>query len=178
MKWIFIVCLLITSILSGQKIVWKKDQKLNWNNFKSKVNNQSGKSVVAYTNCGWVYSVVKSSNPKSSVKIEIETIFNEDKSWKDVKQISEYILNHEQKHFDIAEVFARKLRKEVAEKVKTSGDFDRSFQGIYNKILKEYKNFQVSYDQNTDHGMDKDKQEEYNTLISEELENLKSHASS
>lgn len=38
-----------------------------------------------------------------------------------------------------------------------------------------YKNFQVSYDKETRHGMNKEKQEEYNTIISQELENLKSY---
>lgn len=173
MKWIFIVSLLITNVLSAQKITWKEGQKLNWNNFKSKINNQKGKNVVAYTNCGWAYSYVKSTNPKAPVKIEIETVFNEHKSWKDSKKINDFILNHEQKHFDIAEIFARKLRKEVAEKVKTSEDFDRVFKGIYNQVLKEYTEFQILYDEETEHGMDKEKQTEYNTFISEELEKLK-----
>lgn len=175
MKWILIISLLTANTLFGQKILWQENRKLNWNNFKSNVNNQKGSNVVAYTNCGWVYSVVKSTNPKSPVKIKIETFFNEDKSWKDIKQINDYVLNHEQKHFDIAEVFARKLRKEVAEKVKTSGDYNRIFQGIYNRILKEYTEFQRAYDKDTQHGVDSDKQAEYNTLIAEELENLKSY---
>lgn len=178
MKWIFVVCLLITNILFGQKIVWKEDIKLNWNNFKSNINNQRGTNVVAYTNCGWIYSVVKSSNPKSPVTIKIETIFNEDKSWKDAKKINDYILGHEQKHFDIAEIFARKLRKEVQEKIKTSGDFNKSFQGIYHRISNDYKSFQVVYDKDTKHGMDEAKQTEYDRTIAEELENLKSYKAS
>ncbi|WP_299178364.1 DUF922 domain-containing protein [uncultured Chryseobacterium sp.] len=169
---------MITNNLSAQKITWKEGQKLNWNNFKSKINNQKGKNVVAYTNCGWVYSYVKSSNPKAPVKIEIKTIFNEHKSWKDSEKINDFILTHEQKHFDIAEIFARKLRKEVAERVKTSGDFNRLFQGIYDRVLKEYTQFQMSYDQETEHGMDKEKQEDYNVLISNELENLKNYKTS
>jgi len=178
MKWILLVCLLITNILFAQKIVWQEGLKLNWSNFKSNINNQRGTNVVAYTNCGWVYSVVKSSNPKSPVKIKIETIFNEDKSWKDVKKINDYVLGHEQKHFDIAEVFARKLRKEVQEKIKTSGDFNKNFQAVYNRLLNDYRNFQVLYDKDTKHGMDEAKQTEYDQKISEELENLKSYKAS
>lgn len=175
MKWIFLVCILVTNTLFAQKIKWEEDKKLSWSNFKSNINRQRGNNVVAYTNCGWVYSVVKSTNPKSPVKIKVETFFNEDKSWKDVKQINDYVLNHEQKHFDIAEVFARKLRKEVADNIQTSGDYNKKFQGIYNRILKEYTEFQMSYDKETEHGMNKDRQAEYNALISEELENLKSY---
>lgn len=178
MKWIFVFFILITNILYGQKIVWKENVKLNWNNFKSEINNRKEDNIVAYTNCGWVYSVLKSRNPKSPAKIKIETIFNEDKSWKDVKKVNDYVLAHEQKHFDVAEVFARKLRKEVAEKIKTSGDYDRNFQGIYNRILDDYRNFQGAYDKETKNGMNEEKQTEYNRIIAEELNNLKSYKAS
>lgn len=133
---------------------------------------------MAYTNCGWVYSYVKSSNPKTPVKIEVSTVFNEDKSWKDVKRINDYVLLHEQKHFDVAEVYARKLRKEIAENIKNSSDFDRKFKSIYNRILKEYQDFQRQYDGETKNGILEDKQSEYNRIIAEGLENYKSYKSS
>jgi predicted secreted Zn-dependent protease len=178
MKWIFIVFFLASNALYSQKIYWREDVKLNWSNFKSKVNNQRGANVVAYTNCGWTYSYVKSSNPKAPIKIEIQTLFNEDKSWKDVKRINDYVLLHEQKHFDAAEVYARKLRKEIAEKIKTSSDFDKYFKAIYNRNLKEYQDFQRTYDRETKNGMLEEKQSEYNRIIAEELENYKSYKSS
>ncbi|MET3036770.1 DUF922 domain-containing protein [Chryseobacterium sp. NRRL B-14859] len=171
--WIF--CFLTANILYGQKIIWKEEQKLVWENFKSSVKRKNNPDVAAYTNCGWEYSVVKSTNPKSPVTIEIKAVFYEDKSWKDISKINDYILLHEQKHFDIAEVFVRKFRKIVAEKIKTSGDYDRMFKTIYDEISDSYKNFQISYDKDTHHGMNKEKQEEYNSIISEELENLKSY---
>lgn len=178
MKWIFLACFLFANVVFGQKIYWSENVKLDWSNFKSKINNQRGTNVVAYTNCGWIYSYVKSSNPKAPIKIEINTVFNEDKSWKDVKRINDYVLLHEQKHFDVAEVYARKLRKEVAENIKTSSDFDRYFKTIYNRILKEYQDFQRQYDSETKNGILEDKQSEYNRIIAEGLENYKSYKSS
>lgn len=177
MKLTFVLCLLAAPVVFGQKIIWQEGQKLIWDNFKSPVNRRNNPDVAAYTNCGWEYSVVKSTNPKSPVKIEIMTIFNEDKSWKDVKKINDYILLHEQKHFDIAEVFVRKFRKSVAEKIRNSGDYDRLFKSIYNTISSEYKSFQTAYDRDTRHGVDEEKQAEYNAAISQELENLKSYQS-
>ncbi|GEM_PF-3731911 len=35
MKTVFACCLLVTNILFGQKIIWKEDQKLTWENFKA-----------------------------------------------------------------------------------------------------------------------------------------------
>ncbi|MBT2619785.1 MULTISPECIES: DUF922 domain-containing protein [Chryseobacterium] len=177
MRW-SVICLLVSIQLFSQKIIWKEDQKLTWNDFKSSVNRKNNKDVVAYTHCGWEYSVITSSNPSSPVKIEILTIFNKDKSWKDVKRISDYVLLHEQKHFDIAEIYARKLRKEVLENIKTSSDFDKKFKAIYSRILNEYRDFQMAYDRDTQNGMDKEKQAQYNTIISEALENLNSYKKS
>lgn len=175
MKNIVLVFILISSTLWSQRIEWKKDKKLVWSNFKSKINNQHGKDIVAYTHCGWVYSVIKSSSPKGAAKVTINTILNEDKSWKDDKRINDYILNHEQKHFDIAEIFARKIRKEIVEKIKTTSDYDRYFQSMYNRIVNDYKSFQALYDSVTEHGMNKEKQAEYDILISNELEQLKNY---
>ncbi|KFE98967.1 DUF922 domain-containing protein [Chryseobacterium luteum] len=178
MKWISLCFFLLANALFGQKIIWQEDRKLVWDNFKSPVNRKNSPDVAAYTHCGWEYSVVKSTNPKSPVKIEIKAIFNEDRSWKDVKKISDYILLHEQKHFDIAELFVRKFRKEIEEKIKTSGDYNKNFKAVYNKISNDYKKFQMSYDRITEHGMNKEKQAEYNAIITEELDNLKSYKAS
>jgi len=178
MKWISLCFFLFANALFGQKIIWQEDRKLVWDNFKSPVNRKNRPDVAAYTHCGWEYSVVKSTNPKSPVKIEIAAIFNEDRSWKDVKKINDYILLHEQKHFDIAEMFVRKFRKEIQEKIKTSGDYNKNFKAVYSKISNDYKNFQMSYDRITEHGMNKEKQAEYNAIIAEELDNLKSYKAS
>lgn len=164
---------MIFNNLWSQNIYWSENQKLVWDNFKSKTNNLGGSTVVAYTHCGWEYSATTSSDLKVPVKIAIQTVFNENKSWKDVKRINDYVLLHEQKHFDIAEIHARKLRKEVSEKIKTTANYNKFFKTIYAKIASEYKEFQTDYDRITEHGMNKEKQAEYNILITEELNNLK-----
>jgi hypothetical protein len=175
MRLTFVLCLLAAQTVFGQVITWQEGKKLSWDNFRSPVNKKNNPDVAAYTHCGWEYSAIKSSNPKSPVTITIKTIFNEDKSWKDVKRMDDYILLHEQKHFDIAELFVRKFRKVVAEKIKTSGDYSKYFKVIYDEISMGYKNFQMAYDRDTRHGIDKEKQAEYNTAISKELDNLKSY---
>ncbi|RLJ32296.1 uncharacterized protein DUF922 [Chryseobacterium sp. 7] len=175
MRLTFVLCVLAAQAVAGQKIFWEEGRKLTWDNFKSPVNKKNNPDIAAYTHCGWEFYSVKSSNPKEPVKITITSLFHEEKSWKDVKRMDDYILLHEQKHFDIAELFVRKFRKVVAEKIRTSGDYNKYFQTIYDGISAEYKNFQMAYDRDTRHGIDKEKQTEYNNTISEELDNLKSY---
>lgn len=175
MRLTFVLCILAAQMVFGQKVTWQEDKKLTWDNFKSPVSTKKNPDVAAYTHCGWEFSAIKSSDPKAPVTITIKTIFNEEKSWKDAKRMNDYILLHEQKHFDIAELFVRKFRKAVAEKIKTSGDYNKYFKIIYDGISTDYQSFQVAYDRETRHGIDKEKQAEYNNLISEELDNLKSY---
>jgi len=175
MRLTIVLCLLAAQAVSGQKIFWEEGKKLTWDNFKSPVNKKKNPDVAAYTHCGWEFYSRKSSNPKAPVTVTIKTLFHEEKSWKDVRKMDDYILLHEQKHFDIAELFVRKFRKIVAEKIRTSGDYNRYFQSIYDGISADYKNFQMAYDRDTRHGIDKEKQTEYNNAISEQLNNLKSY---
>lgn len=175
MRLTVVLCFLAVQAVSGQKIFWEEGKKLTWDNFKSPVNRKKNLDVAAYTHCGWEFYSEKSSDPKAPVTITIQTLFHEDKSWKDVKRMDDYILLHEQKHFDIAELFVRKFRKAVAEKIKNSGDYNKYFKAIYDGIAIDYKNFQMAYDSETRHGIDKEKQNEYNQLISEQLDNLKSY---
>lgn len=175
MRLTVVLCFLAVQAVSGQKIIWEEGKKLTWDNFKSPVNRKKNPDVAAYTHCGWEFYSEKSSDPKAPVTITIQTLFHEDKSWKDVKRMDDYILLHEQKHFDIAELFVRKFRKAVAEKIKNSEDYNKYFKAIYDGISVDYKNFQMAYDSETRHGIDKEKQNEYNQLISEQLDNLKSY---
>lgn len=177
MKYRFSAFFILFSFLffSAQKIYWSEGRKLSWEDFKSKTNILKGAEVVAFTNCGWEYSAKTTTNPKAPVEIKILTVFNSEKSWKDVMRINDYILLHEQKHFDIAEMYARKFRMQVSEKIKTSADHKKLFNNLYKNILAEYKNFQRKYDAETDHGNNKEKQDYYNNFISEELQKLNNY---
>lgn len=162
-------------LISAQKIYWSENRKLNWNDFKSESNQGKDFMIVAFTNCGFGYSAETTTNPKAPVKIKISVFFDSQKSWKMQDNVTDYILLHEQKHFDIAELFGRKLRKKIAESIKNSLDYQTKFPTLYKENLAEYKSFQKKYDEETSHGIDKEKQTFYNNLISEELKKLNNY---
>lgn len=178
MKRFFALGFLLSSILYfSQEILWKPDVKLQWSDFKNPVNPNKNEAI-ASTYCGWKVEAEKSqTNPKSPVKISIFVYFDSLKSWKNAEKTSENTLKHEQKHFDICELFARKFRKEIKEKIKNSGDFDRFFKTINEKYSKEYREFQIMYDSETDHGRELDRQKIYDDFITSELETYKDYAS-
>ena len=103
--------------------------------------------------------------------------FIKSKSWAKSKN-NDILLIHEQGHFDIAELFARKLRKAFAEykfNYKTVGkDIDNLF--LLNK--QERAKMDALYDKETKHSQDKQQQILWNKRIKTELNKLKKYASS
>lgn len=162
--------------VSAQKIIWTQN-KLHWNNFKAKENNSvSNKNTVAFAYCGISHNVTKSSDLNGNISISVKAVFYEDKSWKKNENPGDYILNHEQQHFNIAEVYARKIRKMVNLNIKKSLDYINIFKPLYNNIYQEYLEFQKKYDLETENSTKTEKQEEYNLMVQKMLEELKEYS--
>lgn len=176
MKPIIFSCLaiLLGNSLLSQKIAWQQERKLTWEDFKA-VRNVAGTKTAAFAYTGISHTVTRSSNPDSYIKIDVETVFDPSQSWKKNENPGSYILQHEQLHFDIAEVFTRKIRKMVAEKVKKSGDYDRIFKKEYQTIYQQYRNFQEAYDRDTEHSVNRIKQDEYTARVIAMLQELKQY---
>lgn len=166
--FIFFVFILI----SAQKIEWSENRKLIWSDFKTKDNLGKDIGVVAFANVGMGYSAETTTNPKAPVSIKVSVFFDPEKSWKVDYIKGDRVLVHEQKHFDVAEIFGRKLRKLIIENIKNSLDYQKKFIPIYKDNLAEYKSFQKKYDTETNHGLNEEKQLEYNLVIAEELRKL------
>ena len=162
---------LIGLIFQAQNIEWKATEKLSWSDFGASIRSNQGSSVAfAYT--GILYEVNRSSNPEGEISISIKNIFDKNKSWKKYEDPGNYILQHEQLHFDITEFFARKMRKMVQNKIKKSKDYQKYFQKEYKRIYSDYVKFQNQYDKETQHSINKIKQEEYNLMIPKLLKEL------
>lgn len=87
-------------------IIWTKNYKLSWNdflgkNFRFKDNTAANSSLKLH--------FIPSYNNKGVYSYTIIPVFNRLTSWTISR--SPELLNHEQTHFDILEIFARKIRK-------------------------------------------------------------------
>jgi len=154
-------------------IKWRDEYKLTWNDFQAKPR----KSHFASALSDITFSVsIKSEGNK--LVVFIEPSFNPKGSWVKKDDKSEYLLKHEQLHFDIYEVNARKFRKELQSKNLTSANA----QSIVNKLIKKYSALNVKiqerYDKETDHSIKTEKQESWNKKIAAELEELKEYSES
>ena len=109
------------------------------------------------------------------MKIRTYAIFNTSESWLNEAFYTDDLLNHEQKHFDIAQIFAYKLQHLINNEIKNSKDFNVKFEMINKLIGDECLNFQKKYDAETDHGTMADIQKNYDQNIKQLLEESRNH---
>jgi hypothetical protein len=149
-------------------LVWDEKRPLNWDDFR-------GPPAKRWSAASTTYDILKFIEKKDdhSASVKIEAVFFCNKSWKKVSWINNSVLIHEQKHFDIAELYARQLRQRLSLiKYKHYEDLKNKSDSIYDVIDKEMDVYQDKYDDETDASMNGDKQREWNKKITDEIEKL------
>lgn len=155
--------------VESQFIDWSATRPLTWNDFKGRP--PAGSSDAALTSS---HIDVDFHFEEEGFSYNISCRFNKQESW--ARQKNEYILRHEQAHFDIAELYARQLNKALKE-YRRSGKKDAAVLGkIYSRIMHEQNERQAIYDQETAHSLNREKQEEWLIRIASELEKSKIYA--
>ena len=79
-------------------------------------------------------------------------------------------------HFDITELHARMLRKELSE-VRITNNLKRVIQQIHNRINMDMDKMQIIYDRETNHSLNKEAQERWQKDIAEALRAMADYAS-
>ena len=149
-------------------ISWTPDRKLQWEDFKGRPFKTAWAAAVTASGITYEFSSIETDG-KLQLDIEISTHFYPEESWYQPALVNGVILSHEQLHFDISELFARKMRKIVAETNFTS-NVKAEIKKIYRDILKELSAFQKKYDFETNFSRNIEKQLEWNRKISEALD--------
>lgn len=165
--FILIIFLLFSFQEKKDIIVWQEGKLLNWDDFR-------GKPAKRFSAASTHYNTLKTTEEKGNkVEVVVEAIFYKNKSWKKVSWINQQVLEHEQKHFDIVELYARKLRKQIQERKYSSyTNLKTVTDSLYDVMDKEMDVFQDKYDDETDASMNGDKQREWNKKIMEGIEAL------
>lgn len=145
---------------------WTTDS-LQWDDFKSLPNTSS--EHVAATDCHIKWTL---KTRKDSIFITVFAYMNPANSWVKPQGKNERILKHEQIHFDIAELFARKLRQEILNQKFGKTSVSDILKTIAINNTKNYDAYQDKYDAETNHSKILSKQKEWEKRITNELKNL------
>lgn len=147
-------------------MAWNAARKLEWSDYKGSPDPISDAAASTATYLGIEYNI-RSNN----FSFKITCMFSKNKSWGRAR--TEYILSHEQGHFDIAEIFARKLNKRMSEYQFNKNTFQEDLEKIYSDILDEKEKIQNQYDNGTNYSRNKERQAEWLKKIEMLLEELK-----
>lgn len=169
MKFISFLFIFLFTV-SNEKIAWAEDVKLTWEDFQGRPDLRS--PFVAMTSSGIVFSYqVVSENGKLSLTTEVEANFQPKMSWYKPEKVNNHVLQHEQGHFNITEIHARKLRKDF-EEYKVTKNYERELSAIFTRINRERQAMQDRFDKETDHSQNKEKEAEWQVFINKELKKL------
>ena len=176
MKWKnnILALLILASLISFKTakedvtIPWAKDRKLIWDDFKGKPD--SGSPNAAMTDSGFGFS--SGNYIHDSVPLTITNCFDKNKSWVKKKQETDELLAHEQCHFDITELFTRKLKKQLLAAKFKNKTFEKAMHDLYEKNSKEWHDYQNLYDKETNHSKITDKQLEWEQKVAKDLSEL------
>lgn len=156
------------SVQDEETISWSAERRLSWRDFIGRV--PSNARAAATTASGITYHFSTSgTRDNMEVDFKIDTFFFPSKSWYQPELCDKIILSHEQLHFDISELYARKMRKRLARETFTHKNVKSKVKSIYREILEELNDFQNRYDDETNFSRDLEQQSIWNKKIAKAL---------
>lgn len=149
-------------------IYYNAAKKLIWSDFKGYPT--LPEPVAAITASGFGYkSAMHAKNGKGEITVSIYCYFDKQNSWVRNGKNTQYILNHEQHHFDITYISAKMFINKVRTATLTITNMEVLLSKIYNESVAYMNKMQNNYDKETNNGQTKQKQEEWNTFIEAKL---------
>jgi len=150
-------------------VLWNSNIRLTWADFKGKVSPAAESAATTASGISYSYSA-NLLHHEVNLDYEVNAFFYPNESWYKPELCNENTLAHEQLHFDITELFARKMRAKLR-RTSFSDDVKGEVRKIYQDILKELQEYQERYDWETNFSRNREKQAEWNKKIAEALKN-------
>ncbi len=156
------------SLYAGNhQILWSDQFRLTWDDFQGTADKQRRAGVQAATQVSIVLNTRTESN---QAHFAVSCYFEKARSWT-INRESDYLLAHEQLHFNIAEVFTRKLRQRLQQlKNLNHLNFESRVQQVYRDVNRQHSAFQGRYDRETDHSKNREMQVEWEVKVARLLE--------
>jgi hypothetical protein len=166
--FIFLGCsgFLALSFYQGNEskfLFWKPDIKLKWTDFQGHIKPEDDEAASA-SYIGFLHTIKKCASA-DSILLDTRSYFNRGKSWVKVPKVSPPLLAHEQLHFDLAELYARKFRKAMLDLKLTLPTLSKRIDSTYLYYLEASDSLHVLYDIQTEHGLNRTSQETWNEYV-------------
>lgn len=173
---ISILLLFVGHTNNDETIKWQDTQKLSWEDFKGTPNPDSDAVALTASGITFGYSVKTRGKRIVGYSTTVEAHFYPKKSWYHSEKADDYILAHEQLHFDITELYVRKFRQQL-ERLVVNQNIKVQMGQIHEAINDALDKTQKMYDEQTNHSIVVEAQAYWENYIKEELAKLDKYKS-
>jgi predicted secreted Zn-dependent protease len=172
----------LDSVASPDVIIWDQTRKLVYEDFQAQAPSISRYSGYTTLDLACYYAVTD-----GKIRVRLASQFFKRLSWlksplkrenKGVyelfrfpqqEELFEYVLNHEQRHFDIAEIYARSLRDSLQKTMFDSVNFERKLSEIVVAYNRSLVAIEERYDRECGRGYDVGTQVEWDNIVERKL---------
>ncbi len=160
-----------TSANTPDVIYWNGNERLSWADFEgnprwdySDISALTSSGIIHYAGC-----------KEGKIIYKVKAYFEKKESWVKQEALTQHHLEHEQLHFDITELNARKLRKALSEREFKCGE-EAAFDSFVQAMTDNWQIDQQAYDLMSRHSMDHEKQTEWFYRVAMELSLLEEYS--
>ena len=146
---------------------WSDHRQLSWDDFRGPVSAVTDASAAA-TNCGLGFRT--QTDTSGNLSVVVYNKFYASKSWVKPDAHIASILVHEQGHFDLCELYTRKLRQQMALVDMGSDDLEKQLIETYNAVNAEHEAAQQRYEAETIHGTNEVSQAHWTNYLTTQLD--------
>lgn len=146
----FVACVTYSqNVLTDSIIYWDENRKLKKEDFKLfSPRNHSIENNLAISNLS--FEITVDSVIEGIPYYKVKSVFNKNKSW--IKDNQETVLRHEQVHFDIFEIYARKIQLEFKRLNINKNKNKEDYINIYKRLFSECLEINNKFDQESNQG--------------------------
>lgn len=151
-----------------QLISYSPAEKLVIEDFKGKP--EAGSDAVAITSSGFSFKAgFRRIGSVATLTITVQCTFDKHHSWMKENGKTDYVLKHEQHHFDISYLGALDFIKRLRQIKFTVKNYNERLNTAYQASIDKMEALQHMYDGETHNGIAKEEQQKWNQKIDNEL---------
>lgn len=149
-------------------VYYQKARSLSFNDFQAKPPQNTRFQAAIFPSFG--YDMQRElKGGLIQVQIVLKVYMIRSASWAFPMIKSTYSLNHEQRHFDLVKIISERFKAKLLSERLNPDNYEGIINFEYLESYREMNRLQQKYDQETNHGINKAKQDEWNRWIDTQL---------
>lgn len=151
-------------------VYYQKGRSLSFNDFQAKPPQNNGFQAAIFPSFG--YNMQRELRAGIiQIQLTIKVYMVKSASWAFPIIKSTYSLNHEQRHFDLVKLISERFKAKLLSEKLNPDNYEGIISYEYHEFYREMNRLQQQYDKETNHGINKAKQDEWNRWIDAQLDN-------